>query len=889
MEGIEFCSKSGEKFYGGINIKAKDTTIDKCIYIGSYGNEKNKPIIDGSNKLVNMKAWEKYEDNIYRIKLNKENFNGVSSNVDNLTFNIGFILENENEIIGNRKEKIEDLKNNKDFYCDKDYMYIKMDVNPSVYFKKIEISMPIILMNLYSNMIIDGIEFRNTSVHGITNSGRYVKNIIIKNCIIKNIGGGLINQNSFTRYGNGIEFWNSSCNTITQNCIFNNIYDAAWTIQGDNVSEVGFQNNILKDNIIINTSYPTEIFAHYDGKTDKSKISNTSIENNLIINQGRGWGYEVRPDQFQPAVSVVWLIPSNSEEIRYSKNEIFNARKLYFKHESLSIQNYKESVSSNYNEFYIMTDTITFLGEPAHKENGGVHTDWNILNELGFDQNSKVNYISEEYIKKINNIEIINSDDYETIRNYYNGLKEDYDNQLIIDKIGNKNNEIKNNNAEIYKNNTVEKKYNDFIKKVIDSAEMIKQNKLEIINELYKEQFEIIKTITDEKESANMELARKDFEKYTKEIFGLTDIYKELYNKYVQTDDISNENVKEEINGLINRYNSNTDLDISNSTMLIESAKKLFENNINGDEMTDNYTYKREILCICDIAEYILDYDVKATSDKEAKMIEFNYSKDLETLTNDDIYVYIKFPNDKCKTLDNQESYKIEKNGTYKISINIRGVVYEYDIIINNIDKTSPKVTAQNGKSLKINVTDDSLKEIKIEKDGKEMVVNNGKVITTPGIYKITGTDKAGNSTNETAIVYGTYTNEQNSQVKYVTIKAKTKVRDVKQDCDYTIKDNNNITAGIKRAPSPEKDSNSYIATGDILQDNSNTYIVITLGDLSSNGDVGVADLIKLRKSLVGLTKLTKLQELAADTNQNGIVNVSDLLKERKIMVGMEQ
>ena len=79
-----------------------------------------------------------------------------------------------------------------------------------------------------------------------------------------------------------------------------------------------------------------------------------------------------------------------------------------------------------------------------------------------------------------------------------------------------------------------------------------------------------------------------------------------------------------------------------------------------------------------------------------------------------------------------------------------------------------------------------------------------------------------------------------------------------------------------------------HIATGDILQDNNNTYIVITLGDLSSNGDVRAADLVKLRKSLVELTKLTKLQELVADTNQNGRVNVSDLLKERKIIVGME-
>ena len=467
------------------------------------------------------------------------------------------------------------------------------------------------------------------------------------------------------------------------------------------------------------------------------------------------------------------------------------------------------------------------------------------------------------------------------------------DNEVIINNTSNgisKNSDILNSYA------TLKNNLNNLIKNETE-------NNLDKLNNAYTNQMSLIKLVVSKYNSNEIRINDNIYKLMIENFINLSDDYKELYELYkTDSDIISTKEVEETLNKVINRYNDNKDStnDFSNETDIINNMTELFnglfdrtQDSVIEVQSAENYLKKQRILKTCDIASSMLENDIKQKADVEYKAITISSDKGINNFTNQDETITINLPKNAQITSESSNGFKFNDNGTKDVKLSIRGYDYTYTIKVNNIDKTLPKVTAQNGQSIKINAIDDNLKEIKIEKDGKETAVNNGQTITTPGIYKIIATDKAGNSANETAIVYGTYTNEQNSQVNYVTIKSKTKVRDIKQDGDYTIKDNNNIANEIKRAPSSvntnaEKDSNSYIATGDILQDNNNTYIVITLGDLSGNGDVGVADIIKLRKSLVGLTKLTKLQELAADTNQNGRVNVSDLLKERKIMVGME-
>ena len=467
------------------------------------------------------------------------------------------------------------------------------------------------------------------------------------------------------------------------------------------------------------------------------------------------------------------------------------------------------------------------------------------------------------------------------------------DNEAIINNILNgisKNSDILNSYA------TLKNNLNNLITNETE-------NNLDKVNNAYTNQMNLIKVVVNKYNSEEIKINDSTYKTMIENFVNLSDDYKELYELYkTDNDTISTKEVEETLNKVINRYNDNKDKtnDFSNETDIINKMTELFNELFDRSQdpvvevqSAENYLKKQRILKTCDIASSMLENDIKPKADSEYKAITISSDKGINNFINQDETITINLPKNAQITSEGSNGFKFTVNGTKDVKLSIRGYEYTYTINVNNIDKTVPKVTAQNGQSLKINATDDNLKEIKIEKDGKETAISNGQTIKIPGIYKITATDKAGNSTNETAIVYGTYTNEQNTKVNYVTIRAKTKVSDVKQDGDYTVKDNS-ITAGIKRAPSRvnntnvEKDSNSYIATGDILQDNNNTYTVITIGDLSSNGDVGAADLIKLRKSLVGLTKLTKLQELAADTNQNGSVNVSDLLKERKIMVRME-
>ena len=513
------------------------------------------------------------------------------------------------------------------------------------------------------------------------------------------------------------------------------------------------------------------------------------------------------------------------------------------------------------------------------------------------DGTSKEIRLSDNDIKILNFNTTNNGEHTLTIQ--YNGCKTTFDINVKenitadINKIIDKNDSIRNDYASIYTNTEIANAYNNFINTAKTISKNESENSLEKLDRLYSTQTEMAKAIVKEYNKKAINIENSNYTKLISDILDISNDYKVLYELYVTNDSLSNKDAENKINQVIERYNTNTDIDLSNETNLINQMRTLYSSVVSNNNIADTYLDKQRILKTCEIVSLMLENDIKQKADTEYNAITISSDNGINNFTNQDETIIINLPKNAQITSESSNGFKFTANGTKDAKLSIRGYDYTYTIKVNNIDKTVPKITAQNGQSLKINATDDNLKEIKIEKDGKEIAVNNGQTITTPGIYKITATDKAGNSTNETAIVYGTYTNEQNTKVNYVTIRAKTKVSDVKQDGDYTVKDNS-ITAGIKRAPSRvnntnvEKDSNSYIATGDILQDNNNTYIVITLGDLSSNGDVGAADLIKLRKSLVGLTKLTKLQELAADTNQNGSVNVSDLLKERKIMVGAE-
>lgn len=154
-----------------------------------------------------------------------------------------------------------------------------------------------------SNTIIDGITIRDTGAHGMAKKDYPIENVIITNCVIENIGGSYINDDG-DRYGNGIEFWHQAKNTVVRKCIFKNIFDSAYTLQGSEVVD-GFYNNLCEENIFINCTYPIEMSCHNGNSIENCYFENNIVKNNIIINQGQGYGYETRPDKYQPSNMVI--------------------------------------------------------------------------------------------------------------------------------------------------------------------------------------------------------------------------------------------------------------------------------------------------------------------------------------------------------------------------------------------------------------------------------------------------------------------------------------------------------------------------------------------------------------------------------------------------------
>ena len=166
-----------------------------------------------------------------------QNFDGYKSKSNN----IGFLSDISGKIYGNRKSEKEMLKNEMDFCVKNNILYVKCSINPFEKFGRIKLTTQQSLLFVSSNTMVENLNLQYTGAHAILHKNKITNNVCIRNCIIENIGGSIQNYDTFTRYGNGIEFWNQANNTLIENCIIRNVYDAGYTVQGSDVTEeLGF-------------------------------------------------------------------------------------------------------------------------------------------------------------------------------------------------------------------------------------------------------------------------------------------------------------------------------------------------------------------------------------------------------------------------------------------------------------------------------------------------------------------------------------------------------------------------------------------------------------------------------------------------------------------------
>ncbi len=201
----------------------------------------------------------------------------------------------EREFAGFKRWSLDELKAPNDFWFDlaTKRLYVLSDENPGVAFEGIEAALRTNTCICNANdVIVENIAFSHTAAHGISLAG--AKRCVVRNCDFDWIGGGDLYREGGagrrTRYGNGVEFWESSEDCVVEFCRFSRIYDVAVTTQGP--EKAVSRNLTIRDNTMFDCEQAFEIwFTH-----PETVVENLIFERNLCVDMGNCWGHAQRPN-----------------------------------------------------------------------------------------------------------------------------------------------------------------------------------------------------------------------------------------------------------------------------------------------------------------------------------------------------------------------------------------------------------------------------------------------------------------------------------------------------------------------------------------------------------------------------------------------------------------
>lgn len=293
-------------------------TEESPILYGAYG-EGPKPCFLGSVPAGAPEQWVEERPSIWRWT------ETPSSEVCNLIFNDG-------ESCGNLRWQMEDLQGPGEWHYTNfgtqqqggGVLYLYSPTNPGQMYKNIECVLwgSRRLAGGQRHIVLENLSFCNSGVHGYQESG--VRQVVVRNCEFRFIGGAVWNRDRRIRFGNAIELWDGASDVEVAGCLFDNIYDSGVTHQGGetrNIPErVHFHNNLFIDCGL----------AAYESREPSREVY---FERNTCINAGGGFSMqgESPPRQSDPYPQPVgyhvwaWMIePGTQPGNVYVRHNVFS-------------------------------------------------------------------------------------------------------------------------------------------------------------------------------------------------------------------------------------------------------------------------------------------------------------------------------------------------------------------------------------------------------------------------------------------------------------------------------------------------------------------------------------------------------------------------------------
>ena len=200
-------------------------------------------------------------------------------------------------------------------------LYFYSEGNPANTYSQIEAALKqcIVQFRNSNHVVVDGLTIAYTGAHGAT--GNSCKHGTIRNCDFLWIGGSHLytRDNHPTRYGNGVEFWDSCEDMTVENNYFENIYDTAMTNQGTGKGLV--RNMVWRNNKTFRCEQSYEIwFSSPDMQVDELYFTG-----NECIDAGYGWGHVQRPNK-NGCHLLAYNLQCKIKDIHYEHNIFNNAR-----------------------------------------------------------------------------------------------------------------------------------------------------------------------------------------------------------------------------------------------------------------------------------------------------------------------------------------------------------------------------------------------------------------------------------------------------------------------------------------------------------------------------------------------------------------------------------
>ena len=306
--------RCGDAFYGEI-IPPTSVPISSQVTISSYGLGK-KPVVS-LYKVLNVSAsWIQDSANVWKIDIS--DVTKFTGNITSINANIGFIKV-DNVIKPFKKWSKSELVTQWDFYSDNSqYLYVYSIQNPLTLANDIKAAPNGNLVKLKDSIKIINLELCGSGGHGVDGTS---DNGYVGNCDIHEIGGSMLKAT--TRYGNGIQLWRSSKDTLIEHNNIFDCYDVAFTMQGELVGS-GFVNIEYRNNIDWNNTQSFEVWSK--GSVANTGFFNCTYKNNISINAGYGWSYSSRPDKNSASSLYLQMMEAPSNDITVTNNIFYNPR-----------------------------------------------------------------------------------------------------------------------------------------------------------------------------------------------------------------------------------------------------------------------------------------------------------------------------------------------------------------------------------------------------------------------------------------------------------------------------------------------------------------------------------------------------------------------------------